>query len=155
MRVVGFCLVQGKSTARGTLGTLLGTPQLLRLKGLLRYWKALHHCLLCMSSQFLLLYMQPATSPLQSSVTNEVQSKPGSVMVLAPIQISGCIRISYFSVRIKAPGNLTINIFFQKQALLFCQTLIRLVGQIYTRCLVIRCISEGFSSVFLAFYRSN
>jgi len=46
MRVVGFCLVQGKSTARGTLGTLLGIPQLLRLKGLPQYWKALHHCLL-------------------------------------------------------------------------------------------------------------
>lgn len=54
MTVAGFCLVQGKSTARGTLGTLLGTPQPLRLKGLLQYWKALHLSLLCMFSHLLL-----------------------------------------------------------------------------------------------------
>lgn len=54
MTVAGFYLVQGKSTARGTLGTLLGTPQLLRLKGLPQYWKALHHCSLCMSYDLLI-----------------------------------------------------------------------------------------------------
>ena len=62
MTVAGFCLVQGKSIVRGSLGMLLGTPQLLLLKGSLLYWKALHHCLLCMSSHLpfdLLLHMLP------------------------------------------------------------------------------------------------
>lgn len=102
MTVTDFCLVQGKSIVRGTLGMLLGTPQLLRLKGSPLYWKALHHCLLCMSSHLLLdllLHGQPTlflVKHTSSLCTYYLPSsiKPGSAMRL---RFQGTLSLALFS----------------------------------------------------------
>lgn len=116
MTVADFCLVQGKSIVRGTLGMLLGMPQLLRLKGSPLYWKALHHCLLCMSSHLpldLLLHMLPTLFLVQHVLSSQLLfTKFNQTWLCDGVKISGCAVMPYFSVGNEALRYLTIYLFF-------------------------------------------
>jgi hypothetical protein len=116
MTVADFCLVQGKSIVRGTLGMLLGMPQLLRLKGSPLYWKALHHCLLCMSSYLpldLLLHMLRTLFLVQHVLSSQLLfTKFNQTWLCDGVKISGCAVMPYFPVGNEALRYLTIYLFF-------------------------------------------